>query len=62
MPDVSLVSESIDWRCKWETWDELNSNDKPIKIEMECAKETNQEKKCITGHIIEGREESAFYA
>ena len=45
MQDLSLVSESISGSCTWETWEELNSDHKPIMIEVECEKETNQGKK-----------------
>ena len=48
MPNVSLASKSIAGRCKWETWEELSSDHKPIMIEMECAKEINQGKNVYT--------------
>ena len=36
--DVSLVSESIAGRCKWETWEEMSSYHKPIMIESGVCK------------------------
>ena len=46
VPDVSLVSESIAGRCKWEMWEELNSDQILLNAQKNVIK---REKKCITG-------------